>query len=110
MSLAERAVRIVEAAARAEGAHRVRAVTLEIGRLAAVDPAALAFGLEVAARGTLAEGAAFRLVDVAGAGRCASCGREAPMATSYEECPDCRAGPLQIVRGSEMRVRDIEVD
>jgi len=110
MSLAVGALRIVEAAAARENARRIRRVTLEIGTLAAVEPRALAFCLEAASRGTLAEGARFELIEVAGAGRCAGCGCDAPMSTGYECCPRCGEGPLRIVRGDAMRVRDIEVE
>lgn len=110
MSLAGSVLRIVEAAAGRENARRIRRVTLEIGRLAAIEPRALAFALELASRDTLAEGAHFELIEIGGSGRCGSCGHEAPMTTGYERCPQCGEGPLRIVRGDEMRVRDIEVD
>lgn len=57
MSLAVRVVAIVAEAARAQDAARVARVRLRIGALAAVEPEALRFCLDVAARGTPAEGA-----------------------------------------------------
>ena len=109
MSLAESVVRIVEEVAQRERARRVRSVSVEIGRLAAVEPQALAFCLDAASRGTLAEGAEFRLIDVAGSGWCAGCARELPMTTSYDGCPGC-GGPLRLTRGNEMRVSDVEIE
>jgi hydrogenase nickel incorporation protein HypA/HybF len=110
MSLAEGVIGIAEDAARREHARRVRTVVLEIGRLSAVEPQALAFCLEVVSRGTLAEGATFSIVDVPGGGWCMRCSREVPMATSYDDCPHCGSGQVQIVRGTEMRVRELEIE
>ncbi len=110
MSLAQSVVQIAEDAARSERAVRVRAVVLEIGRLAAVEREALAFCLDAASHGTLAEGARFTIIDVPGAGWCGPCGREVPMAGSIDPCPRCGAAPLRIVRGTEMRVTELEVE
>ena len=110
MSLAEGVIGIAEDAARREQARVVTKVVLEIGRLSAVDPQALAFCLEVVSRGTLAEGAAFSIVDVPGGGWCMQCGCEVPMATAYDDCPRCGSAGVQLVRGTEMRVRELEVE
>ena len=110
MSLAEGVVRIAEEAAQRESARRIRSVRIEIGRLAPVESRALAFCLDAASRGTLAQGAAFLLVDVPGSGWCTGCAREVPMTTSFDRCPECGGGPLRITAGTEMRVRDIEIE
>ena len=109
MTLAEGVVRIVEEVAQREQARRILGVSVEIGRLAAVEPQALAFCLEAASRGTLAEGAEFHLIDVAGGGWCTACAGDVPMTTSYDGCPAC-GGRLRITRGNEMRVRDVEIE
>jgi len=110
LSLAESVMQIAEDAARRERARRVRRIVVELGRLAAVEREALAFCLEVVARGTLAEGAEISFVDVPGAGWCAHCSCEIPMASSIDLCPHCGGARVQIVRGTEMRVSELEIE
>ena len=110
MSLAVSAMRIVEAAIRREGASVVRRVVLEIGALAAVDRGALAFALELASRGTLAEQARFELIEIAGAGRCTRCGRESPMSHGLDSCVACGEAALRVTAGTALKVREIEIE
>ncbi|MDX9706892.1 MAG: hydrogenase maturation nickel metallochaperone HypA [Azospira sp.] len=110
MSLAESVVGIVEDAARAQGFRRVRTIFLDIGRLSSVMPEALAFCFEAAARGTLAEGARLEISEPPGRGECPDCGRMVEIDAIFDPCPECGACPVQAVEGTEMRVRELEVD
>lgn len=110
MSLAEGVRGIVEDAARAHGDRRVGAVVLEIGELAAVEVEALTFCLEVVLRGTVAEGARIDIEAVPGTGWCMQCAATVPVAALYDACPQCGSYQVQPTGGTEMRVKELELE
>lgn len=110
MSLAESIRGIVEDAAGAQGARRVKTIVLEIGELSSVEVEALRFCLDVVLRDSIAEGAAVEVEPVAGVGWCLACDRSVPLAQRYDPCPDCGGYQLRPTAGTEMRVREIEVE
>lgn len=110
MSLAEGVRGIVEDAARGQGFTRVKTVVLEIGALSTVEVEALRFCLDVVLRDTLAEGAAIEIEPVAGTGWCIACERSVPLARLYDACPECGSYQLRPTGGTEMRVKELEVD
>jgi hydrogenase nickel incorporation protein HypA/HybF len=110
MSLAEGVLQIVEDAARVQGFSRVRLVRLEVGRLANVEPEALRFCFDAVTRGSLAEGAGLDIVDTPGAGWCMQCSDSVPVAALYDACPRCGSFQVQVTAGTEMRVKELEVD
>ena len=110
MSLAQNVVDCIEDAARREPFRRARVVRLAIGQLACVEPGALALAFEAAALGTCAEGARLLLETIPGWGQCPRCGHQDAQETLYDLCPTCGTAPLRPLRGTDMRVRDLEVD
>lgn len=110
MSLAEGVLQLVEETARREGAKRVKLVVLEIGRMSSVQPEALSFCFDVVTRNSVLEGAALEIVDVPGAGWCMQCAATVPMTELYGSCPNCGSYQVQPTGGTEMRVREIEIE
>ena len=110
MSLAENILQIIEESAHLQKFQRVRSVTLEIGKLAAVEPAAMLFCFDAVTRGTLAEGAELEIIETAGAGVCLECGADMAMQELYGLCPACGSPRLQITAGKQMRVKDLAVE
>ena len=110
MSLAMGVLQIVEEAARAQRFRRVRSVLLEIGELSMVEAEALRFCFDAVSRGTLAEGAVLNVVEVAGQGLCFNCNMTVPLAALYDPCPACGGHPVQATGGTEMRVKELEVE
>ena len=110
MSLAEGILQLVEDTARRESARRVKTVVLEIGSLASVEVEALRFCFDAVTRGSLAEGAVLEIQTVAGAGWCLPCGETVPMAELYGACPRCGSYQVQPTAGTEMRVKEIEIE
>jgi hydrogenase nickel incorporation protein HypA/HybF len=110
MSLAEGIVQLVEDAARAEGCTRVRTVWLEIGQLAAVEQEALRFCFDAVTRDSVAEGARLEIIETPGQGWCMQCERNVAVAALYDPCPDCGSYQVQVTGGSEMRVKELEVE
>ena len=110
LSLAESAVELIEDAAQREGFTRVRTVFMEIGSLSCVAADALLVAFEHAARDTCLEGAKVEIHCVEAEGECPACGTRVAMETSYDFCPHCGAHSLKILRGTEMRVAELDVE
>jgi hydrogenase nickel incorporation protein HypA/HybF len=110
MALAESVIQIVEDAARREGFRHVRTVRLELGQLSSVEPEAMQFCFDVVARQSLAEGAQLEIVRTPGSAWCMCCSAPASIAAVGDSCPKCGSYQLQVTGGTEMRVRDLEVD
>ncbi|BAP89145.1 hydrogenase nickel insertion protein HypA [Burkholderiales bacterium GJ-E10] len=110
MSLAHGVLQILEDAAAREGFSRVKTVWLEIGALAAVEPDSLSFCFDVVTRGSLAEGARLEMLRTPGTAWCMPCSRSVPLAESAGACPVCGSYQVQVTGGTEMRVRELEVE
>jgi hydrogenase nickel incorporation protein HypA/HybF len=89
---------------------RVKRVTLEIGRLAAVMPDAIRFCFDVCCQDTLLEGASLEILEIAGLGKCRHCGAKIPLSEPFGICDRCGSVDLEIVRGNELKIKEIEVD
>jgi hydrogenase nickel incorporation protein HypA/HybF len=105
LGLAEEIVQIAQAGAK--GA-RVKVVTLEVGKLAAVLPDALRACFELAIAQTLLEGAALEIVLVPGQGRCQACGALVEMHAPFTRC-SCGGSQLEWLSGEGLRVTRLEV-
>lgn|SRR5574342_69401 len=110
MALAESVVQIVEDYARREGFRRVRTLWLEIGQLAGVESHAMRFCFDAAARATPAEGARLEIVEAPGSAWCLQCSAAVPLAARHDPCPHCGSYQLQVTGGTEMRVKELEVE
>jgi hydrogenase nickel incorporation protein HypA/HybF len=109
-SLAEGVLQILEEAARREGFGHVRAVRLEIGRLSSVEPEALRCCFDAVTRHSVADGARLEIVETPGAAWCMACSAPAAIAAFGDACPRCGSYRLQVTEGTEMRVKDLEVE
>lgn len=110
MSLAEGVLQLVEDTARRESAQRVKLVVLEIGRLSSVEPEALKFCFEAVTHGSIAQGSALEIIDVPGEGWCLPCAETVTMSELYGACPKCGSHQVQPTGGTEMRVKEIEIE
>ena len=110
MSLAEGVLQLVEETAEREGAARVKQVVLEIGQLSSVEPESLRFCFEAVTRDSIAADATLRIIDVPGSGWCMTCSKTVPLAEVFGECPQCGGYQVQATGGTEMRVKEIEIE
>ncbi|MDA8093224.1 MAG: hydrogenase maturation nickel metallochaperone HypA [Betaproteobacteria bacterium] len=106
--MAESVLRIVEESARVHRLHRVTGIAIEVGELAGVDREALRLALRVVLTGSIAQEARVNLVAVPGSGRCTGCGRRVALARRYDACPACGHPGVQVTRGSELKVLEME--
>ena len=109
VALAEGVLRIVMDAARASAAAQVHTVWVELGALAHVEPDALAFCFDAVTRGSVAEGARLDIARTAGSAWCMPCSVEVPLARLGDACPRCGSHQLQVLKGDEMRVKEIGI-
>jgi len=110
MALAASMRDIVEDVARRNGAEKVRTVRVELGALACVEPEALRFCFDSSMLGSLAEGARLEITVAPGEAWCMPCGGTVALARLGDACPACGSYQLQVTRGDDMRVTEIEVD
>lgn len=110
LSLAEHIIEQIEAAAVREGFSRVWQVRLEIGALACVEVEALRQAWVSVCTHTLAAEAELQIKTVAGLGLCPACGQRSALQTLYDDCPQCGHVPLQVLTGTQMRIKDLDVE
>lgn len=110
MSLAEGVLQLIEDSARTQHFSRVKTVWLEIGELSSVEPEAMRFCFDAVTRGSLAEGARLEIIIVDGGGQCMNCGQTVRVQAVYDACPLCGGYPVSAQVGTEMRVKELEVD
>jgi hydrogenase nickel incorporation protein HypA/HybF len=109
LSLAESLIESIEEEARRQGFSRVRRVRLEVGALSGVEPEALRFGFEVAARDTLAEGAELEILTLPGEAWCFACNCAIAVSEYYDPCPHCQGHRLQVTGGRQFQLKELEV-
>lgn len=90
------------------GDARVLRVVLQIGKLSAVAPDAVRACFDIVVRGTNIEGAALEIDQPDGRARCVRCGYEQDVSDLVATCA-CGSVELEIVRGRELRIREVEV-
>lgn len=87
---------------------RISKVVLDIGRLCGVEPDAIRFCFEVAARGTRLEGAAVEIRSLPVLGRCRACGKDFEPPDALPLC-ECGSAEVDVLGGLELRIRSVEV-
>ncbi len=110
MSLAQGVLQLMEDAARRDNFTKVTAVWLEIGQLSGVEAEAMLFCFDAVTRGSLADGARLEIMVVPGTGWCIACAKTVPLSEVFGECPHCGGYPLPVTGGTEMRVKELEVE
>ncbi|GAB4058958.1 hydrogenase maturation nickel metallochaperone HypA [Uliginosibacterium sediminicola] len=110
LSLAERALQIVDTAARQAQASRVTRIRLAVGALAHVDAETLRYCCELVSRDTLAAGAQIDIERLAGRAHCQRCAADIELTQFGQTCPHCGSYALQITAGEELQVLDVAIE
>lgn len=110
MALCESLRTAMEESARTSGFARVRRVRLEIGRFAGVEIEALRFGFDVVMRGSLADGAELVIMEKPGQAWCFACDETVEIDDRLDPCPRCGGDRLHATGGTEMTIKDLEVE
>lgn len=110
MALSESIIEAIEAAAGQHGYRKVSIVRIEVGPLAGVEKEALRFCFDAVARGTIADGARFEILDTEARAWCLACGKSVVISQRLDCCPECGSYQLQVQSGDELRIKDLEVN
>ncbi|MEW7980829.1 MAG: hydrogenase maturation nickel metallochaperone HypA [gamma proteobacterium symbiont of Phacoides pectinatus] len=110
MSLCEGVLQVIQDHAGRQGFSRVETVWLEIGALSGVELEAMRFCFDAVVRGSLADGARLEIVEVPGEAWCMKCAREVRVAQRFDACPDCGSYQMQMTGGTEMKIKELEVE
>jgi len=110
MGIARSVLDIAIAAAEREGAQRITKVNMVAGELRGIVPLQFTFCFSLMAENTIASGAQLNLEITPVRGICRRC-EESFIVEDYRYiCPKCQSGDIEIVGGTELRLRDIEVE
>jgi hydrogenase nickel incorporation protein HypA/HybF len=99
---------VVEAVCEHAAGRRVHSVTLEVGALCAIVPAAMEFCFSLATEGTVADGARLDVGVRAGAARCRTCSAHFPLDDPILLCP-CGSADVEVLEGRDLRILSMEV-
>ena len=93
----------------AKGA-KVQRVLLEIGKLSGIMPEAVQCCFDICSQGTVVEGAILAIQEVPGLARCRQCGAKIFLLDKSLGVCKCGSVELVIIRGQDLKVKEIEVD
>ncbi len=110
LSIAENILSITEEYAAREEATRIHAIDLEIGTLAGIEIDALKFAMEVMFRNTLLGSAKIMIKKIQATGRCLTCSHEFEAEDFFSPCPDCAGFDIDILNGTELKVKALHID
>lgn len=110
MSLCENVLQVIEQHAKAQQFQRVTKIWLEIGALAGVEAEAMRFCFDIVMQASIAKGAELEIIELPGVAWCVSCGQNVVIRQLYDACPNCGAGPLEILGGNQLRIKEMEVE
>lgn len=115
------AVSIIEAvkrAAKSYDATKVVGITLQIGKLSMLNHDQLVFGMEIASKGSVAEGAKVTIEPLPTKIRCRQCCIESEVTQEgalYEilsslTCSQCQTKDVEVIQGRECIIKDIQAE
>ena len=111
LSIAYELVNSAVAAAEDVGGTKVNTVYLRLGALSGVVKDALLFGFEIAAQGTLLEGAHLVVEETPVVVYCEVCAKDVALASIQRFiCSICGAPTARVVQGREIELRSLEVE
>jgi len=99
---------VVDAVCEHAAGRRVQSVRLQVGALCGVVPDAMQFCFELAAEGTVADGARLDLDVQPGSARCRCCGDEFVLPDLILLCP-CGSADVEVLAGRDLRLLSMEV-
>ena len=110
LAIARNIVNIAVAAAEREGATKIKRINVVAGELRGIMPAQLIFGFGLMAENTIASGAYLDLEVTPIVCRCRKCQEEFMVRDYSYLCTKCRNKDVEVLSGTELRVKDIEVE
>lgn len=110
MGIAQNILDIAVVAAQKEGASRITRIDLIAGELRGIEPMQLTFCFDIVAKDTLAGGAYLNIETVPVRGHCNDCQADFQIEDYVYVCPKCGSAKIEVTGGTELRLKDIEID
>jgi hydrogenase nickel incorporation protein HypA/HybF len=110
MTIARGILDVALAAAEKEGAEKIVRINVVAGELRGLVPLQLTFCFGMLAEGTIARDAYLNLEITPVRGRCRECAETFTVQDYVYQCPQCGSRDIETVGGTELRVRDIDVE
>ena len=110
LAILEGMIQGIQEEAQAGGFARVVQVRLEVGRVSGAEVEALRFAFDAVSQDTLVEGATLEILELPGTGQCQDCGAEVELEARFDLCPACGDGFVTVTGGTELRIKDIDVE
>ncbi len=110
MGIAQNILEIALDAAKKEGATRITRINMVVGELRGIVPLQLTFCFSIVAQDTMAAGAFLNVEEVPVSGHCNDCQSDFSVEEYQYLCPKCSSTNIQITGGTELRVKDIEIE
>ena len=89
---------------------RISTIKLRIGELSGVVPECIEAYFEIAAKGSIAEGAKIEFETIPVGISCKNCGYQGPLGKKRYRCPECGSADFRIVSGKEYFVDSVEAE
>ncbi len=109
LSLCLNILKTLERQAKLNNFSHIKMICLEMGALAGVEKEALVFSFSIAAKNTMAENAQLNIIDVPGQAQCHSCHKIVNVDAYFSACSQCGQYGLELIKGTELRIREVEV-
>jgi hydrogenase nickel incorporation protein HypA/HybF len=110
MGIAQNILEIALDAANKEGAQKITRINLIAGELRGIVPLQLTFCFGMVARDTIAVGAYLNVDTMPVTGHCDDCKAYFKVAEYQYVCPKCNSTKIQVTGGTELRIKDIEIE
>jgi hydrogenase nickel incorporation protein HypA/HybF len=110
MGIAQNILDIALNAANQEGATKVSRINLLAGELRGIVPMQLSFCFSIVAKDSIASGAYLNVEEVPISGHCNDCSADFKVEEYNYLCPKCGSAKVQVTGGTELRIKDIEIE
>ncbi|MDD5391563.1 MAG: hydrogenase maturation nickel metallochaperone HypA [Thiothrix sp.] len=110
MSLCEGVLQVLEDEAKRQNFTKVKSVWLEIGTMSGVEIEAMRFCFDAVVGNSLADGAKLEIIEIPAEAWCLNCAQSVAVKQRFDACPVCGSYQLQVIRGDEMRIKELEVE
>ena len=110
MGIAQNILEIALEAAKREGATKISRIDLVAGELRGLVPMQMTFCFGIVAQNTIASSAYLNIEETPVTAHCEDCGADFKVEEYKYLCPKCSSANVKVTGGSELRVKDIEIE
>ncbi|MDD5312970.1 MAG: hydrogenase maturation nickel metallochaperone HypA [Dehalococcoidia bacterium] len=110
MGVAQNILDIAVAAAQKEGAQKITRINMIAGELRGIVPMQLSFCFGIVAKDSIASGAYLNIEEVPVTAHCENCNSDFAVEEYQYICPKCGSTKIQLTGGTELRIKDIEIE